>query len=130
MKVYFINSHANDVFYVRAETPEEAEEILRREIAKFVFQKNLKDDEEIVIPETLGKNIIVEFGIRKDILDNDLEVEDITAAAYIFSSNGQPHWEDWDIEISDAVGNESVAKSIEDMIDATEKEIKAAVSNV
>ena len=116
MKVYFINSHANDVFYVRASSPEEAEELLRREIAKFVFQKNLKDDEEVVMPETLGENIIVEFGIRKDILDNDLEIEDITAAAYIFSSNNQPHWENWDIEISDAVGNSNVAKSIEDML--------------
>lgn len=130
MKVYFISSHANDVFYVRAETPEEAEELLRREIAKFVFQKNLKDDEELVMPETLGKDVIVEFGIRKDILDNDLDVEDITAAAYIFSSNGQPHWEDWNIEISDAVGDESVAKSIEDMINVTEEELKDAISSV
>lgn len=117
MKVYLICSHANDIFYVRAESPENAEEILRREIAKFVFQKNLKDDDELVFPETLGENVIVEFGIRKDIIDHDLDIEDVTAAAYIFASNGQPHWDAWDIEVADAVDNTRVAESIEDMLD-------------
>lgn len=122
MKVYFISSHANDVFYVRAETPEKAEDILRTEIKKYIFKKNLKDDDEIEVPETLGKDIIVEFGIRKDIIDNELTIEDITAAAYIFSSNEQPHWDKWNIEIKDAVGNKDVAESIEDMLDAVNNE--------
>jgi len=118
MRVYYICSHANDVFYVRADNPEDAEEILRREIAKFVFQRNLKDDlPNTDIPKMIGDNVIVEHSIRKDILDHNFSAtQDITASAYIFSSNEQEGWKNWDIEMSDAIGNKEVADSIESMI--------------
>lgn len=121
MKVFYICSYANDVFYVRAENPEKAEEILRREIAKYIFQRNLKDKAHAA-PKMLGKNIIVEFNISKDTLDKEFTIEDITATAYIFASNGREHWDNWDIEIADAIGNKDVSDAIEDMIDDITKE--------
>ena len=117
MKVFYISGYANDVFYVRAETAEAAKAHLLDEVGKYVFQRNLKDDsKEIQIPETLGENIIVEFGIHRDIIDAKLVIEDITATAYIFSQNELPHWENWDIEIKDVVGNTQIAESIEEIL--------------
>lgn len=118
MRVYYVCSHANDVFYVRAETAEEAQEILRLEIKKYVFQRNLKDlPHNNDLPKMLGDDVIVENNIRKDIIENDFSVcEDMTASAYIFASNGQECWENWDIEMSDAIGNKEVSDSIESML--------------
>lgn len=118
MRVYYVCSHANDVFYVRAADPKQAEEILRRGIAKYIFDCNLKDRAHNQdIPKMLGENIIVEHSIRKDILDHDFSmIVDMTASAYIFSSNGKESWDKWDIEMADAIGNDEVAKSIESML--------------
>ncbi len=118
MRVYYVCSHANDVFYVRAEDAKQAEELLRRQIAKYIFDCNLKDRAHNQdIPKMLGDDIIVEHSIRKDILDHDFSViEDMTASAYIFSSNGQEGWDKWDIEMADAIGNDEVAASIESML--------------
>ena len=126
MRVYYVCSHANDVFYVRAEDPKQAGEILRRQITKYIFDCNLKDrghNEDI--PKMLGDNVIVEHSIRKDILDHDFSViEDMTASAYIFSSNGAEGWDKWDIQIADAIGNAEVAESIETMLDEAVNEEK------
>jgi len=118
MRVFYVCSHANDVFYVRAETPDEAKELLRIEIKKYLFQRNLKDlPHNSDLPKMLGDDIIVENNIRKDIIENDFSVcEDMTASAYIFASNGQESWKNWDIEMSDAIGNKEVSDSIESMI--------------
>ena len=118
MRVFYICSHANDVFYVRAETTSEAKEILRLAITKYLFERNLKDmPHNANLPKMLGDNVIVESNIRKDIIENDFSMcEDMTASAYIFATNGQEGWENWDIEMSDAIGNKEVAESIESMI--------------
>lgn len=118
MRVYYVCSHANDVFYVRAENADKAQEILRLEIKKYLFQCNLKDlPHNSDLPKMLGDDVIVENNIRKDIIDHKFTVcEDMTASAYIFSSNGQECWEDWNIEMSDAIGNKEVSDSIESML--------------
>lgn len=117
MKVFYVCGYANDVFYVRASDADAAKELLLDEIGKYVFQRKLKDDAaNIGTPETLGDNIIVEFGVHRDMLKAELVIEDITASAYIFAENKLPHWENWNIEIKDVVGNSRIAESIEDML--------------
>ena len=123
MKVFYICGYANDVFYVRANDADAAEELLLDEVGKYIFQRKLKDDDaDTETPETLGDNIIVEFGVHRDILKAELVVEDITASAFIFSENRLPHWEDWKIEVKDVVGNSHVAESIQEMLTLNEKE--------
>jgi len=69
MRVYYVCGYANEVYYVRAENEEAAEALLRKQIGKYIFQNNLRDDETIEAPEKLGDNIIVEFGISKGTLE-------------------------------------------------------------
>jgi hypothetical protein len=107
VRVYYVNGYANEVYYVRAEDEEAAEALLRKQIGKFVFQKNLSDD-SIEIPEKLGDDIIVEFGISKGTLETDLRFDDITATAYVFSENGMPHWKDWKITVPDVIGSHAL----------------------
>ena len=121
MRVYYVNGYANEVYYVRAEDEEAAEALLRKQIGKFVFQKNLSDD-SIEIPEKLGDDIIVEFGISKGTLEADLRFDDITATAYVFSENGMPHWKDWKITVPDVIGDENVAEALQSIFDANEKD--------
>jgi len=117
MKVFYICGYANDVFYVRAPDAESAKEHLLDEVGKYIFQRKLKDDaNEIDSPEMLGENIIVEFGIHRDLLTADLLAEDITATAFIFAENKLPHWGDWEIAVKDVVGNSHIAESIEEML--------------
>jgi len=116
MKVFYVSGYATDVFYVHAETAEAAKTLLLDEVGKYIFRRNLKDEEGMQIPETLGDNIIVEFGVHRDLLDADLVVEDITATAYIFAQNELPHWEKWNIEIKDVVGNAQIAESIQEIL--------------
>lgn len=121
MRVYYVNGYANEVYYVRAEDEEAAEALLRKQIGKFVFQKNLSDD-SIEIPEKLGDDIIVEFGISKGTLEADLRFDDITATAYVFSENGMPHWKDWKITVPDVIGDENVAEALQSVLDGSEKD--------
>lgn len=121
MRVYYVNGYANEVYYVRAEDEEAAEALLRKQIGKFVFQKNLSDD-SIEIPEKLGDDIIVEFGISKGTLETDLRFDDITATAYVFSENGMPHWKDWKITVPDVIGDENVAEALQSVLDGNEKD--------
>lgn len=121
MRVYYVNGYANEVYYVRAEDEEAAEALLRKQIGKFVFQKNLSDD-SIEIPEKLGDDIIVEFGISKGTLEADLRFDDITATAYVFSENGMPHWKDWKITVPDVIGDENVAEALQSVLDGNEKD--------
>lgn len=120
MRVYYVNGYANEVYYVRAEDEEAAEALLRKQIGKFVFQKNLSDD-SIEIPEKLGDDIIVEFGISKGTLEADLRFDDITATAYVFSENGMPHWKDWKITVPDVIGDDNVAEALQSILDGNEK---------
>jgi hypothetical protein len=121
VRVYYVNGYANEVYYVRAEDEEAAEALLRKQIGKFVFQKNLSDD-SIEIPEKLGDDIIVEFGISKGTLETDLRFDDITATAYVFSENGMPHWKDWKITVPDVIGDENVAEALQSVLDGNEKD--------
>ena len=121
MRVYYVNGYANEVYYVRAEDEEAAEALLRKQIGKFVFQKNLSDD-SIEIPEKLGDDIIVEFGISKGTLEADLRFDDITATAYVFSENGMPHWKDWKITVPDVIGDDNVAEALQSILDGSEKD--------
>ena len=122
MRVYYVSGFANEVYYVRAEDEIEAEETLRKAIGKFLFKNNLRDDAEIVLPDKLGDNVIVEFGISKGTLDADLRFDDITAAAYIFAANDIPQWSDWTITTADIIGDKHVAESLEKTLFSLEKE--------
>ena len=122
MRVYYVSGYANEVYYVRAKDEEAAKDLLLKEIGKYIFKNNLRDDAEIVIPETLGDNIIVEHYISKGTLEADLEIEDITATAYIFSNNGMDHWKDWKISTADIIGDKNVAAALEETIFAAEED--------
>ena len=122
MRVYYVNGYANEVYYVRAEDEEAAEALLRKQIGKYVFQNNLRDDEIVEVPDKLGDDIIVEFGISKGTLETDLRFDDITATAYVFSENGMPHWEDWKITVPDVIGDDNVAEALQSIFDGNEKE--------
>lgn len=122
MKVYYVNGYANEVYYVRAEDEEAADALLRKEIGKFVFQKNLRDDEVIDYPEKLGENIIVEFEISKGTLEADLRFDDITETAFVFSENEMPHWVDWKITTEDVIGDPNVAAMVEETMKASDDE--------
>ena len=123
MRVYYVSGYANEVYYVRAKDEEAAKALLLKEIGKYVFKNNLRDDETIVMPEKLGSNVIVEHQISKGTLEADLDFEDITATAYIFSQNGMDHWKDWKITTTDIIGDKHVAESLEEiMFTATEED--------
>lgn len=121
MRVYYVNGYANEVYYVRAEDEEAAEALLRKQIGKYVFQNNLRDDDIVEVPDKLGDNIIVEFGISKGTLETDLRFDDITATAYVFSENGMPHWKDWKITVPDVIGDDNVAEALQSIFDGNEK---------
>jgi hypothetical protein len=116
MRVFYVSGYAGEVYYVRAKDEKDADEILRKAIGKYLFKTNLQDDEIIQHPDTLGDNIIVEFGISKGTLEANLQFEDITASAYVFSENDMPHWKDWKITTADIIGDSNVAKSLEETI--------------
>ena len=116
MRIYYVSGYANEVYYVRAEDEKAAEETLRNAIGKYIFKTNLQDEDAVDVPSKLGENIIVEFSISKGTLEADLEFEDITASAYIFSANGMEHWKDWDISTADIIGDENVAAALEESI--------------
>ena len=122
MKVYYVNGYANEVYYVRAEDEAAADTLLRKEIGKFVFQKNLRDDAVVEYPEKLGENIIVEFEISKGTLEADLRFDDITETAFVFSENKMPLWEDWEITTEDVIGDPNVAAMVEETMRASEDE--------
>ena len=122
MRVYYISGYANEVYYVRAEDEKAAEKLLLKEIGKYVFKNNLRDDESVTLPEKLGSNVIVEHQISKGTLEADLQIEDITATAYIFSENGMDHWKDWKITTTDIIGDKNVAESLEKTIFAIEED--------
>ena len=122
MKVYYVNGYANEVYYVRAEDEKEAEAILRKEIGKYVFQQNLRDDEIVETPDKLGENIIVEFEISKGTLEAELRFDDITETAFVFSENKMPLWEDWEITTEDVIGDPNVAAMVEETMRSSEDE--------
>ena len=122
MKVYYVNGYANEVYYVRAEDEAAADTLLRKEIGKFVFQKNLRDDAVVEYPEKLGENIIVEFEISKGTLEADLRFDDITETAFVFSEKKMPLWEDWEITTEDVIGDPNVAAMVEETMRASEDE--------
>jgi hypothetical protein len=105
MKVFYVTTFGNNVFYVRAENAETAKEHLIEQVTKYFFKRELAGDENTQAPETLGPNIIVELGIHKSILDSNekLIAEDITAMAYVFGSMGRPYWKDWSVSMDDVV---------------------------
>jgi len=104
MKVYYITTFGNNVFYVHAPSGEEAIAHLVEQVTKYYFKHNLKGDDVATPPTTLGKNIIVELGMHKSIItDKDIVAEDVTAVAYIFSSAGKPYWKDWDLSVSNVL---------------------------
>ncbi len=104
MKVFYVTTFGNNVFYVHAKNSEEAKEHLVEQVTKYYFKHDLKGDEVTTPPETLGKDIIVELGMHRGIIeDTDIVIEDITATAYIFSSAGKPHWKDWDLSVTDVL---------------------------
>ena len=123
MRVYYVNGYANEVYYVRAEDEEAAEALLRKQIGKYVFQNNLRDDEIVEVPEKLGDNIIVEFGVSKGTLETDLRFDDITATAYVFSQNKMDQWKDWDITTADVIGDENVAAMLEETLKEAEESV-------
>ena len=122
MRVYYVNGYANEVYYVRAEDEKAAEELLRKEIGKYVFQQNLRDDEIVEVPDKLGDNIIVEFEISKGTLEADLRFDDITETAFVFCENKMPHWEDWEITTEDVIGDPNVAAMVEETLRASDDE--------
>lgn len=122
MRVFYVNGYANEVYYVRAENEEAAEALLRKQIGKFVFQNNLRDDETVEVPDKLGDDIIVEFGVSKGTLEADLRFDDITATAYVFAQNDMPHWKDWTITVPDVIGDENVAEALQSIFDGNEKD--------
>lgn len=105
MKVFYVTTFGNNVFYVRAKTPDEAKAHLIEQVKKYFFKRELAADESRELPEMLGENIIVELGIHRSIMNTDEKItaEDITATAYIFSSRGKEHWKDWEISVEDVV---------------------------
>ena len=105
MKVFYITTFGNNVFYVRANTADEARDHLIERVKKYYFKRELAADESKQIPQVLGENIIVELGIHKGIINPDekMTIEDITATAYIFSSSGKEHWKDWDLSVADVL---------------------------
>lgn len=122
MRVYYVNGYANEVYYVRAKDEKEAETILRKEIGKYVFQQNLRDDTIVETPDKLGDNIIVEFQISKGTLEADLRFDDITETAFVFSENGMPHWKDWEITTEDVIGDPNVAAMVAETLRASDEE--------
>lgn len=102
-KVFYIASDSADVFYVRAENADAAKELLLEEIGKHVFKQNLAGEKKWNRVNTLGSNVIVEYSVRESILSSKLSIEDITAAAFIFSDQGKEHWKDWDITEKDVL---------------------------
>ena len=104
MKAFYVTTFGNNVFYVRAKDAAAAEEHLIEQVTKYYFKHELKGDVVATPPETLGKNIIVELGMHRSIIeDTDIVVEDITATAYIFSSAGKTYWKDWDLTVTDVI---------------------------
>jgi len=107
LKVYYITTYGNNVFYVRAKNGDEAISHLIEQVKKYYFKHNLKGDEVAIPPHTLGENIIVELGMHKSIItDEDIVAEDVTAVAYIFSSAGKPYWKDWSLSVSNVLQDE------------------------
>ncbi len=103
-KVFHITTETQDVFYVRATDENEAEEILREAIRKFIFKRTLKGDQTLSMPETLGNNVIVGFVVRSSAIDGEYEISDITAQAYVFGRQGEtPLWVEWNITEEDAL---------------------------
>ena len=105
MKVFYVTTFGSNVFYVRAQTTDEAKEHLIEQVRKYFFKRELAADESPALPAMLGENIIVELGIHKSIIANgeQMTAEDITATAYIFSSAGKEHWKDWNISVEDVL---------------------------
>lgn len=97
MKVFYISTRMGEVYYVRAKDVSDADEKLREAVSKYLFQRKLKDD-HANHPDTLGDDIIVEFGINKLDEENPIEIENMTAAAMIFSENNYEQWGEWEIE--------------------------------
>jgi len=97
MKVFYVTTFGNNVFYVRAPNAEAAKEHLIEQVKKYFFKRELAADENMQPPQTLGPDIIVELGIHKSIIDDAAKItaEDITAMAYVFSEAGKPYWKDW-----------------------------------
>ncbi len=120
MRVYYVNGYANEVYYVRAEDAEEAEKTLRKEIGKYIFKTNLTEVNNV--PEKLGDNIIVEFGISKGTLEADLRFDDITETAFVFSENGMEHWKDWELTTEDVIGDKHVAEMVEETLRSSDDE--------
>lgn len=105
MKVFYVSTFGSNVFYVRAKTADKARTHLIKQVKKYFFKRELAADESKKLPVMLGENIIVELGIHKSIIDDDekMNIEDITAMAYIFSSSGKEHWKDWDLSVTDVL---------------------------
>jgi len=102
-KVFYITTEAQDTFYVRASDEDEATEILREAIRKFIFKRTLAADQTLPTPETLGSNVIVVYAVRSSAMDCEYEIEDITAQAYVFSQMGEDHFKDWNITEEDTL---------------------------
>lgn len=105
MKVFYVTTFGNNVFYVRAKTADKAKEHLIEQVKKYFFKRELAADESTSLPAKLGENVIVELGIHKSLINysENMTAEDITATAYIFSSGGKEHWKDWDLSIKDVL---------------------------
>ena len=104
MKVYYITTFGNNVFYVRAKNGDEAIAHLVEQVKKYYFKHDLKGDAVVTPPNTLGKDIIVELGMHKSIItDEDIKAEDVTAVAYIFSSAGKEYWKDWELSVENVL---------------------------
>lgn len=103
IKVFYITTKSQDAFYVRALDKNEATEILREAIRKFIFKRTLAADQTLSTPETLGSNVIVGYAVRSSAADSEYEIEDITAQAYIFAKQGEDYWRDWDITEEDVL---------------------------
>lgn len=107
MKVFYITTFDNSVFYVRAPNAEAAKEHLTEQVKKYFFKRELAADDNMQAPPTLGADIIVEMSIRKGITDSNekMVIEDITAMAYVFSEAGKTHWKDWTLSVNDVMGD-------------------------
>ena len=102
-KVFYISADTADVFYVRASNKAAAKELLLKNVGKYLFKRKLASKKNPSSPGMIGKNIIVEYAVRKDITTAKLNIEDITAAAFIFSNQGKKYWKDWTITEEDVL---------------------------
>lgn len=107
-KVFYISADNADVFYVRASNAQAAEKRLLEDVGKYLFKRNLAGKKNPSTPNTIGKNIIVEYAVHKSITTAKLDIEDITAAAFIFSNQGKKYWKEWVITEEDVRENNAL----------------------